>query len=240
VLLGVRHRKNGLEVGVYDTGIGIPENKQKDIFKEFSRLQEGAKIAQGFGLGLSIVQRICAMLHYPLVVKSRTVQNTGGHGSVFSFAIPETHDASSVQEDTRPPLPTKIPSLAGLRIAILDNDKGILLAYQGLLKELGCATIISTDLAPLLATIEQQKITQKPLPDLIIVDYHLNHGTGIEAVEVMREQIGRHVPAIMVTAERSTETRRAAQAEDIYVLYKPSNPQILLALISQLSTLKRE
>ena len=55
-------RRRTLRIDVYDTGVGIPQSKQRDIFMEFHRLDEGAKIARGLGLGLSIVERIARVL----------------------------------------------------------------------------------------------------------------------------------------------------------------------------------
>ena len=45
-----------LRIDVYDTGLGIPASKKRVIFREFHRLDEGAKVARGLGLGLSIVR----------------------------------------------------------------------------------------------------------------------------------------------------------------------------------------
>ena len=52
VLIGCRRRGKSLQIDVYDTGIGIPVCKRKEIFKEFHRLDQGARIARGLGLGL--------------------------------------------------------------------------------------------------------------------------------------------------------------------------------------------
>ncbi len=62
VLVGCRRCGDNLRVDVYDTGIGIPESKQRDIFIEFHRLDSGARIARGLGLGLSIVERVARVL----------------------------------------------------------------------------------------------------------------------------------------------------------------------------------
>src|SRR5690606_8500331 len=58
VLVGCRRRGGAVRIEVHDTGSGIPLSKQKLIFEEFQRLEEGARLAHGLGLGLSIVERI--------------------------------------------------------------------------------------------------------------------------------------------------------------------------------------
>ena len=62
VLVGCRRRGGHLQIDVYDTGVGIPQLKWRDIFVEFHRLDQGAKIARGLGLGLSIVERLARVL----------------------------------------------------------------------------------------------------------------------------------------------------------------------------------
>jgi signal transduction histidine kinase len=62
VLVGCRRRRRRLRIDVYDTGLGIPSSKKRAIFQEFHRLDQGAKVARGLGLGLSIVERIARVL----------------------------------------------------------------------------------------------------------------------------------------------------------------------------------
>ena len=64
VLVGCRRRGESLQIGVYDTGVGIPPLKRGEIFKEFHRLEQGARIARGLGLGLSIVERLARVLNH--------------------------------------------------------------------------------------------------------------------------------------------------------------------------------
>src|SRR5262249_49690938 len=64
VLVGCRRRGDRLRIDVYDTGLGIPRSKQQAIFQEFHRLDQGARVARGLGLGLSIVERIARVLDH--------------------------------------------------------------------------------------------------------------------------------------------------------------------------------
>ncbi|MFY9695735.1 MAG: PAS-domain containing protein, partial [Xanthobacteraceae bacterium] len=70
VLVGCRRHGERLRVEVYDTGIGIPHAKRRAVFKEFHRLDQGARVARGVGLGLSIVQRIAPLLDCEVTLKS--------------------------------------------------------------------------------------------------------------------------------------------------------------------------
>src|SRR5215469_14822118 len=71
VLIGCRRRGEHLRVEVHDTGIGIPPARHRAVFKEFHRLEQGAQVARGVGLGLSIVQRIARVLDCEVTLKSR-------------------------------------------------------------------------------------------------------------------------------------------------------------------------
>ena len=62
VLVGVRKNGGSASIQVWDTGPGIPEDKQEVIFGEFQRLNASASAAEGMGLGLAIVERACAIL----------------------------------------------------------------------------------------------------------------------------------------------------------------------------------
>ena len=83
VLVGCRRRGQSLQISVYDTGVGIPVLKRGEIFKEFHRLEQGARIARGLGLGLSIVERLARVLNHGIAIDS----NASG-GSVFSVTVP--------------------------------------------------------------------------------------------------------------------------------------------------------
>ena len=83
VLVGCRRHGQSLQIGVYDTGVGIPVVKRGEIFKEFHRLEQGARIARGLGLGLSIVERLARVLNHGIALDS----NVSG-GSFFSVTVP--------------------------------------------------------------------------------------------------------------------------------------------------------
>ena len=83
VLIGCRRRGDALEISIFDTGVGIPVQKRGEIFKEFHRLEQGARIARGLGLGLSIVERLARVLNHRIAISA----NVSG-GSAFSVTVP--------------------------------------------------------------------------------------------------------------------------------------------------------
>ncbi|MBT9386439.1 PAS-domain containing protein [Pseudooceanicola sp. CBS1P-1] len=83
VLLGARRRGRFLRIEVHDTGPGIPENRRKDIFREFERLEAPVSPTDGMGLGLAIVERACTLLGHALTLHSRP-----GEGTCFAVSVP--------------------------------------------------------------------------------------------------------------------------------------------------------
>lgn len=84
VTISVEHRDGVVSCSVSDTGIGIPKDKLKHIFKKFYRV-DNSDIAeiQGTGLGLSIVKHILDAHRGKI-----TVDSVLGEGSVFTFFLP--------------------------------------------------------------------------------------------------------------------------------------------------------
>jgi PAS domain S-box-containing protein len=223
VLVGCRRLRNGkLRVDVIDNGLGIPANKQTVIFQEFQRLDEGAQAARGLGLGLSIVERLGRVLDHEISLKSEP-----GKGSRFSVTIPTAPAMPRVElargADTRPAIP-----LDSVEVMCIENDPRVLEGMKALLSGWGCHVIAAPGLA-----IALRALRNGARPDVLLVDYHLDEGTGIDAVKVLRAEIGGGIPAALVTAERSPRVRDEARDADIHLLYKPLKPAMLRAFIAQ-------
>ena len=223
VLVGCRRRGFKLRVEVYDTGIGIPHAKRRAVFKEFHRLDQGARVARGVGLGLSIVERIARVLDCELALKSNV-----GRGSRFSVEVPR---ASAAIVEPMPHAVRKAATgqLAGTVVLCIDNERTILDGMQMLLGGWGCRVLKAADLTEALAAIEGSGLE----PDGLLVDYHLDGGNGLGAITELRRRYGRDLGAILVTADRSVRVREEARAGGVQVLNKPVKPASLRALITQ-------
>jgi CheY-like chemotaxis protein len=68
---------------------------------------------------------------------------------------------------------------------------------------------------------------------MVLADYHLDDGTGIEAVKELRWKFGAGLPAVLVTADRSVEMQERAEAAGIAILNKPVKPAALRAMVAQ-------
>ncbi len=223
VLVGCRRRGSLLRIEVYDTGIGIPHAKRRAVFKEFHRLDHGARVARGVGLGLSIVERIARVLDCEVVLKSKF-----GRGSRFSVAVALA--SAAVDKAALPSLrKSAAGSLAGTTVLCIDNEPSILDGMRVLLGGWGCRVLTATDLTAALAAIAGGGHE----PDGLLVDYHLDGSNGVGAITELRRRHGGDLPAILVTADRSVLVREEARIAAVQLLNKPVKPAALRALLTQ-------
>jgi signal transduction histidine kinase len=228
VLVGLRRRGSRMRLDVIDTGIGFNKDQHRLLFAEFSRLERGARMAQGLGLGLSIVQRLVAALGLTLELDS-----TEGRGSRFSLFLPATRSIKAAPE-TPQPTETSFGTL-GLKVLCVDNERAILEAMEGLLSHWGCD--VRTALS--LKQIDRERLLEGWYPDLVLMDYHLDQTSGLDAIEWLRHNLGGHLPAALVTADRSPAVRTLAEERGIAVVTKPVKPAALRAAISGLANQSR-
>lgn len=134
VLVGCRRHGGRVVVEVHDTGLGIPASKQKAIFLEFHRLDEGMRAAKGLGLGLSIVERI------------RPGARSPGHLALAQWkgillcgrAADRGSTARRLWHLNSAPAPGQ---LDGLLVLAIDNEPNILDGMRRLLESWNCRAI---------------------------------------------------------------------------------------------------
>nr|WP_298379245.1 NahK/ErcS family hybrid sensor histidine kinase/response regulator [uncultured Halomonas sp.] len=228
VLLGCRRHGSHLSIEVWDTGPGIPESKQAEIFQEFRRLDQVSRHKEsekGLGLGLSIADRMSRVLDHPIRVRSWE-----GAGTLFSVEVPRV----SAQETlaTRDDAPSRRTSnkLAGTRIICIDNETLILEGMKAMLSGWGCEVFTATSIGgakSILRHLEED-------PDAILADYHLdNEVTGLMALEALDERFRGPIPGIVITADRTEEVAEEIKRAGYHLLLKPVRPAALRALLTR-------
>ena len=224
ILLGARRRGDRLRLEVWDTGRGIAADRLDAIFLEFNQLDVGrASDRKGVGLGLAIVERIAEILGYPVAVRSWP-----GRGSMFSIEVPISEEMPLAISQL-PVLPTTGNPLPGRRLLVIDNEVSILESMRALLVQWGCEVVTATDQAGALLALQGRA------PELILADYHLDHGVvGAAVVKHLREHFAQKIPAVIITADRTDQCRRALRRLEAPLLNKPVKPGKLRAVLSQL------
>jgi Na+/proline symporter/signal transduction histidine kinase/ActR/RegA family two-component response regulator len=223
VIVGGRRRGGHLVLEVWDTGLGIPPSKQRIVFREFQRLDQGMKAARGLGLGLSIVERIGRVLSHGVTLKSEP-----GRGSVFRVDVPVVAALPATAEMPQPPQ-TPVTVLAGLHLLVVDNEPAILEGMRLLLAGWGCDVWTASDLEGAQQILRSHRMS----PDVIIADYHLDEGDGLDLIRTLRWKTQANTPAVLVTADRTPAVRDAAAAMSVHILNKPVKPAALRALLTQ-------
>ena len=223
VLVGVRRRGGMVRIEVRDTGPGIPEEEQDNIFKEFHRLNARASASEGMGLGLAIVERACALLGHPLGLTSEI-----GRGTCFMVQVPLAEGAV-VAEGPRP-APEPRAKMEHRIAFLVENDGDLRRAMGLLLEKWGVSVLDAASGEEALDLIEELGI----LPDCFIVDQNL--GEGMDGLRFLSEVRARHgvVPARIVTADRRPELRAACAEAGVGLMMKPLEPRALEAFIAGL------
>ncbi|MBD9629394.1 NahK/ErcS family hybrid sensor histidine kinase/response regulator [Pseudomonas sp. PDM19] len=227
VMLAARRRGDSVRLEVWDTGRGIPADQLQAIFLEFNQLDAGRTAnRRGVGLGLAIVDRIAGILGCRVQVRS-----VPGRGSVFSLEVPLVRDLPQPGLVESGPRPVTGDPLPGRRLLVIDNEEAILASMAALLGQWGCEVLVATSYEEALQALDGKA------PEVILADYHLDHGrTGCEAVRGLREYFRCELPALMITADRSDDCRRALQRLGMPLLNKPVKPGKLRATLSVLLT----
>ena len=198
-----------LKLIVKDTGTGMTEEEQQRAFGAFERLSNAAA-KDGFGLGLSIVQRIVTMLGGTIQLKSEK-----GKGSRFTVEIP----MQSAEELPERINKTQIHHNRTLHdIVAIDNDKVLLLMLKEMYAQEGIHCDTCTDVAELMEMIRRKEYS------LLLTDLNMPDINGFELLELLRtSNVGnsRIIPIIVTTASGSCNREELLERGFSDCLLKP-------------------
>lgn len=184
---------------VNDTGIGISEDKQQDIFQAFNRVENGSDVkSSGLGIGLALSSRLVTLLN-----GSITLESEPGVGSTFKVGIPLeiVNDAG---------LTSPLEKLTYIRpnqepfILIAEDNEVNQKILTALCRKIGYKAIVAVNGEAAIAVAKQMH------PSLIFMDCQMPVVDGFEATEAIRALPGqvRNVPIIAVTANASSSDQQ--------------------------------
>ena len=180
-----------LKLIVEDTGTGMTEDEQRRVFGAFERLSNAAT-KDGFGLGLSIVQRIVAMLGGIVRLESEK-----GKGSCFTVEIP-MQTAEEQPEQSRQGYVRQ--NEAYYEVIAIDNDAVLLFMLKEMYAQEGIHCDTCTDAAELIELIRKKEYS------LLLTDLNMPDINGFELLELLRtSNVGnsRDIPVVVTTASGS-------------------------------------
>jgi CheY-like chemotaxis protein/anti-sigma regulatory factor (Ser/Thr protein kinase) len=225
VLMGCRRAGQKLRIEIHDTGPGIPAAKREVIFQEFQRLHGDDDDSTGLGLGLSIVERMARVLDAGVTVRSHV-----DRGSCFAIDVPVAA-ASVPQVRTTPQVMRPLGLASAVTVLTIDNETAILDGMELLLTGWGYVVHRARNQAEALKALE----ATKGKIDMILADYHLIRDDGISVVRKLRSRARKHIPAVLITADRTPAVADMALAHDIHILRKPVKPAALRAAMAHVA-----
>ncbi len=217
LLVVCRKRGNHAVLEVWDTGIGIAPEHQKDVFREFHQVsnpQRDRRNGLGLGLGLAIVHSLALTLGHSL-----TLASTLNKGSVFRLTLPLATQAPTPEALTAGG--SQMQALR-LRVLVIEDDEFVRRAMLTLLRDWGCECVGASDVEEALEQASNLR------PQVIVSDYRLREGrTGVQAIAAVRQTMGEDLPALLITGDTAPDRLREAMASGVALFHKPVWPSQL-------------
>lgn len=212
-----------IKIEIADTGIGIPLEKQQEIFQEFHQLANPERNrAKGLGLGLAIVRRVSELLKHEIDLKSET-----GAGSKFSISLAEGNPEQVTRTLTEA---VSVGQFAFPQTVVLfiDDEAEIREGMFETLNQWGCIAIVAASGGDAVFQLQAQALQ----PEVILSDYRLQNGeNGVDAIHQVFEKMGNKVPALIITGDTAPERLREAKDSGYTLLHKPLQPAQIRAFI---------
>lgn len=209
-----------VEFAVTDTGIGIPENKIKDIFENFQQAYtDTSRVYGGTGLGLAIVKQLVEAQDGIITVKSKL-----NKGSTFSFTLqflktdePAEDVAELAEPDTE---------LKHIKVLVVEDMVLNQLLMKTLLDDFGFERGVADNGKIAIKKLEETKY------DIILMDLQMPEMNGFEATEHIRNKMKLKIPIIALTADVTTVDLAKCKAVGMNdYIAKPVDEKILYSKI---------
>lgn len=218
--------EKAVRIAVRDSGIGIAEDQLGLIYDEFYQVGVGPNAQRdGYGLGLSIVQRISRLLDITVEVRSKL-----GEGSEFSFVLPIATTTHTPGDTARTRARAAASARTGHRILLVEDETGVRNAMKMLLNIEGYSVVATSTCREAVNALRSGLEV-----DLVVTDYHLEADrTGSEVIATARESLGREMGAVLVSGDTSSAIRALQDDAHLRITSKPINSDELLGMIRSL------
>jgi signal transduction histidine kinase/DNA-binding response OmpR family regulator/CHASE3 domain sensor protein len=238
-----------IALSVTDTGIGISEEQQNNVFKAFH--QADSTISRkygGTGLGLSISRELVRLLGGSIRLESQE-----GHGSTFTVLIPEAYDptgvaprqarediafkpasaATSVSRPAAAPPPRKVDddreALDGAKriLLVVEDDESFSAILRDLSREMGFRSLVAN------TAEEALSLARQFVPSAIILDVGLPDQSGLSVLDRLKRDVRtRHIPIHVVSGSDHTQTALSLGA--VGYMLKPVKREQLADVLTRL------
>ncbi len=196
-------KENGyIQISIEDNGCGIPKENIKKIFDPFFTTK---KVGNGSGLGLSVIHGIVNNYNGSIDVESQLKK-----GTKFIIHLPYFKTEDKIEEDT------VIIKGDKETILLVDDEKSLLDALEGMLTQLGYEVIAEQSSPKALEKLEDTIDDY----DLLITDQGMPDMSGLELIKRIRE-LDKNFPIILMSG--STVNGETMQKLNSCYLSKPAS-----------------
>lgn len=210
-----------IRFSVRDTGIGIAEEKQTQLFQAFTQLEAGnTRKYGGSGLGLNISQRLVELMGGRITVESKP-----GVGSLFKFDIPMAQAVYGVAG-------RKVFFENQPLVMVMDDNELVLDLARDILTRAGVRVL------PVNSLSRARQLLREEGPNLrlAILDWRMGQEDGLDlALEMYQHSQWRRIPILMISAwAREGLHARMDSMGLTHFLPKPMTENALLAKVDEL------
>lgn len=222
------HSRLNVRFSVRDTGIGIPPEKQKDLFSPFGQLDPTTRRKYGgAGLGLAIISRLVTLMGGAEI----EVSSAPGKGSTFSFALPLTVQETIVRKQSR------IARLVtGRSCLLIEDNETTRFLMESILQRNGIRMVCAESVEQARQLLAGESNPVSGQFDFLIVDWNLpgtDGGQFIRELRLMDPPV--LTPAIITSAfVRPEDLATILAYEAVKFIAKPVKPSLLLETIAEL------
>ncbi len=212
VEISAQEVKNGVEICVSDTGIGIPPGARERIFDRFFQVDAGTRRRfGGIGLGLAIVREIIERHHAKITLESEV-----DRGTTFRFALPTAAERTGI-----------IP-LPGTRlVALIDGDADFVGNASAYLSRRGFAVETA-------ATAEEgELLVRRTMPDVVLIDRLLPDDDGFDVLTRLQEDPTTAKVLTVVVSQRKDRALAKRLGVSTY-LVKPIRLEEIVEVLEEL------
>lgn len=227
ITVETKTRDKSLLLSIADTGCGIPQEKQDDIFKEFVQLHNPERDREkGLGLGLAIVHRLIGLLDYKLRLESAP-----NRGSCFTIELPLGNrqiQSRETQNNSLHELPHE--HNANLNILVIDDEAAVREGAITLLETWNYNVAAFADAKSSIHFLKESNFQ----PDVVLADYRLqDNKTGVEAIEAINDYAGKKLYAAIITGDTAPDRIREAESSGYLIMHKPFKPMQLRTFLNR-------